>query len=258
MKWYWKTAIALFALIMLILILNIGLNFWIKYTLPKVINRENDSAYAITYKDLSVSLLNSNILAKEIIIIPKSALKNTKTKAGIYAKIHALEVNGFKIWPLVFGDKLKARSITITEPEVTLFKSGDKAISHSKSIRSDVVAPFEKIISVPDISLVRGNFKVVRVQNNKPLLSVQNVNLQLNGLIITDAILEEKIPFHFKDYNLTCDSLYYKAGDLENVRTKKITTSKTNLNVAGFTMIPNCSRLNFVKQIPKEKDLYTL
>ncbi len=48
MKWYWKLLIVLGSFIALVVVVNIGLNTWVKFQLPKIINRENDSAYFIT------------------------------------------------------------------------------------------------------------------------------------------------------------------------------------------------------------------
>jgi len=258
MKWYSKIAIGIGALLLLILILNVGFNLWIKYQLPKIISEQNDSPYAISYKNLEVSFWDSNIKADQIVIVPKAAVKDSVTKAGIYAKVHSLEIKDFKIWSTLFSNKIKARSITVTQPEVILYKANEKAINHSKSIRSDVVAPFEKIIAVSDVYLQHGDLKIIYVKNNTALLNVSNINLQLDGIVINESVLAEKIPFHFKNYMLNCDSLYYRPSEFYHIRTKRISTSKNTLKIAGFEMIPEYSRREFVKKIAAEKDIYTL
>jgi hypothetical protein len=258
MKWYWKIAIGLLSLAALILVLNIGFNLWIKYQLPKIINEKNDSAYAITYKNLEVSFWDGNIKAEDIIIIPKAALKDTVNKSGIYAKVRSVEVRQFKTWSLLFSDKIKAKSITVIQPAVILYKKNEKAVNNSKSIRSDEVAPFGKIISVSDIFLHRGDLKIIYVKNKKAILNVQNIDLQLDGIIITEAVLEEKIPFHFKNYTFSCDSVYYRPSQFYHVRTRKIKTSKTGLYVDHFEMMPEYTRREFITKIATEKDLFTL
>ncbi|MGG7037091.1 MAG: hypothetical protein ACI7YS_18150 [Flavobacterium sp.] len=253
MKWYWKTFIGLCSLILLIIVLNIGLNVWIKYQLPKIINRKNDSAYHITYKNLKVSLWDSHILAREIVIVPKTASSDTLNKAGIYTKIHTLEVSHFKIWDLFFSNKIKAKSITIEHPELILYKKKEKT-----NLRESVATPFEKIITVSDIFLHHGDLKIIHGKNNKAVLHVQNINLQIDGILITDKILHNKIPFEFRNYTASCDSLYYHPNPFYHIRTKKIKVSKTDLNINHFEMIPEYSRREFVAKIPKERDIYTL
>lgn len=258
MNWQRKILIGIGSFILLLLLLNFGFNLWIKYQLPKIINGKNGSAYAITYKRIEVSLLSSNILASDVTIVPKAVLQDTLVKAGIYARIPSIEIRKFKLWSALFSDRIKARSITVESPRVILYKRNDKAISHSKSIRSAVVAPFEKIIAVSDIFLYHGDLKIINVNNDKAVLSVQNVNLQLDGIVITDDLLEHKIPFQFRNYSISYDSLYYRPNEFYNIRTRKFKATKTDVSIAQFTMIPQYSRAAFVAKIPKEKDLYTL
>lgn len=253
MNRYWKILIAISSLIILVIIVNVGINFWIKFQLPKIINRENDSAYFITYKNLDVSLLNSSIKADEIVIVPKAALKDPLTKAGIYTKVKSVEVKNFKIWDLIFSDKLKAKSVTVEQPKVILYQKNEK-----ENIRNSVVKPFEKIITVSDIFLNHGELKIINIKNNKAVLSVNNINLNVDGILVDDKILDDKIPFKYNNYTLSCDSLYYHPNEFYHIKTQKIKTTKTVLKIDKFQMLPTYSRKEFVAKIAKEKDLYTL
>ncbi|WP_293871196.1 hypothetical protein [Flavobacterium sp.] len=113
MKWYLKVFIGICTFLLLVIVLNIGINLWITFQLPKIINRENDSAYFITYKNIDISLLHTTIKADAIVIIPKAALKDSRNKSGIYAKIGSLQIKDFKVWNLLFNDKLKAKGIIV-------------------------------------------------------------------------------------------------------------------------------------------------
>ena len=175
MKWYWKVIIGLGSLILLVAIVNIALNLWIKLQLPKIINRENDSAYFITYKNIQVSILYSTIKAGEIVIVPKAAIKDSVNKSGIYAKVKGVEIKDFKVWNLVFSDKLKARSITIEQPKLVLYSKNKKS-----NIRKSVIDPFEKVIAVSDVFINHGDLKIIYAKNDKPMLSVYN-KISKNG-----------------------------------------------------------------------------
>lgn len=253
MKWYWKLLIGLGSLLVLAVILNIGLNIWINSQLPKIINRKNDSAYFITYKNLDVSMWRGYIKADQIVIVPKAALKDSINKSGIYAKVKGLEVRDFKIWDLAFSDKLKARSITVEQPKVLLYQKNEK-----ENVRNSVVAPFEKIISVSDIYLNHGDLKIIKVKDNKAVLSVNNINFNLDGIVITEAILNDKIPFQYSNYKLSCDSLYFHPNEFYHIKTNKLTSTKSDLNIEKFQMLPTYSRKEYVAKMKTEKDIYTL
>jgi len=253
MKWYWKLLIGLGSLIVIVVLLNIGLNIWINTKLPKIINRENDSEYFITYKSLNVSLLTSNITANEIVIVPKAALKDSINKAGIYGKVKTIEVRNFKTWDLIFNDKIMAQSIRVEEPKVIFYKK-----EKNENIRNSVVKPFEKIVTVSDIYLNHGELKMIDSGKKNSVLSVSNINLNLDGIIVTDKILKGKIPFQFSNYTLSCDSLYYHPNEFYHIKTKKVKSTKTDLKIDKFEMLPTYSRKEFVSKMKTEKDIYTL
>jgi hypothetical protein len=257
MNHYKKIAVGFFSFLLLFVLLHIGLNFWISFQLPKIINRENNSPYKISYKNADISLISSSIHAGDIVITPKRTIKDTEGRIGIYANIKAVDIVHFSLWDMLFSNKIKAKSITLTQPEIVLYKKTEKAINNSRSISSDIVKPFEKVILVSDIFVNKGNLKIVYIKTKKELLNAANITIRLQGIVITDKILEQKIPFSYKSYAFICDSLYYANG-FYDLRTHKIATTDKGMNVKKFEMIPRVSRREFVSKIPKEKDFYTL
>lgn len=258
MKWHKKILIGIAVILLLVVALNIGLNFWIARQLPHIINEQNDSPYLITYKDLNISLLSQTLKATEIIVVPKSSLDIKAGKPGIYANIESLEVNRFKIWDLVFSNKIVAKNLIVEKPQVTLLQKDGKAIKNSKSIRSEVVKPFSKIIYVSDVYLNHAEVKITEIKNNKPILNASNLSLKLEGIFINEETLEKKIPFTYQTYSIDCDSLYYRANAFYHLETGKIATTNNGLKIAAFKMVPEYSRKAFVKAIPTEKDIYAI
>lgn len=241
----------------IVLLTSIGINFWIKHELPKMLAEKNKSPYAITYKTLDYSLVAGYIKANEIIIVPKSAAKTDRVKSGIYATAKSVEVKNFKIWSILFGDRIRARSITVTTPEIILYKQTDKAVD-PKNIRESVVAPFEKVISVSDVYLYNGDAKIIYTKTNKAQLSASNINVQLEGIVVDEQTLHKKIPFAFEQYSVKCDSFYYRPNAFYHFTTKQITATKTDLRISRFNMVPEYSRREFVSKIAKEKDLFVV
>ena len=166
-----KIAIVIATIILLILTLNFGLNYWVNKALPKIIADSNPTAYAFTYKDLDIDLLSKNIKASQLTVSPKSKSKDSLKKIGIYAKIESIEIIEFKIWNLIFNNRIKANRIKINKPEVYLYKNSPNAINNSKSVGRDVVKPFQEIILVENISLNDGTLKIIHNQKNEAILT---------------------------------------------------------------------------------------
>lgn len=252
-----KLLLLIFIFLGIVILASVGVNFWIKYQLPKMLAEKNRSPYAITYKSLDYSLVDGFIKANGIIIVPKTAVKTDSIKSGIYATVKTVEVRDFKIWSILFGDQIRARSITVIRPEIILYRKTDNAVN-PKNIRESVVAPFEKVISVSDIYLYNGDAKIIYTKTNKAQFNAANINVQLEGITVDDQTLQKKIPFAFAKYNLKCDSLYYRPNAFYHFTTKQIKATKTDLRISGFNMVPEYTRREFVRKIEKEKDLFVV
>jgi hypothetical protein len=242
----------------LILIAHVGLNLWIKNRLPVVLNRENDSQYEITYGDLEVSLLSRSMMASDIIVVPKASLVNKATKEGFYAKINSVEIARFKIFDIIFNDKLRAQAINITKPEIIIYELTEEKKKDPRRIREKVVEPFRKIILVSEIAMSEGDLKILYVKSNDPILHISNIAFEIDGIVLTDATLEQKIPFGFDQYKISCDSVYYRPNPYYGIRAGKFQTNNNSLSIANASYLPRVSRQKFVASLPLEKDLFTV
>ena len=258
MSIYKKIAIGVISVFLFVIFINIGLNYWIKKQLPIIINEKNKTAYHINYEKIEVSLISRNIYATTLLVHPKNQPENSKTKIGIYSKIESITIKHFNIWDLAFRDIIQAESIIINKPRVILYKKGEKLLNNSKSIKSEIIEPFRKIVAVSNIYLNEGTVDVVSLNTNKPILSVKKIILKLEGILLTDATLKEKIPMHFEKYVLVCDSLYYKPSIFYHMNIGQISTENSFLKIKNFAYLPEFNRKEFVKKLDKEKDIYTI
>ncbi|MCC9072849.1 DUF748 domain-containing protein [Flavobacterium sp. F-65] len=253
-----KITIGIFSFLTLLLLINSGLNFWVKKQLPKIIQDNNTTPYQITYEDIKIDLWSADIYASNIAINPKNAPKDSATKIGIYSKIKTVAITDFSIWNLIFNDVLHAKSITIDHARVILYKKDENAIDNSNSIRTQVIEPFQKIIVVSNIYLNKASLDIMSTQTNKPILYTRNIAIVLEEIIINETTLKQKIPFSFQKYALNCDSIYYKPNPFYTINASQITTNNHSLKIKNFSYIPLYTRHQFVQKIAKEKDIFTI
>ncbi len=253
-----KLIIWITSIVALIIILNLGLNYWLNNYLPQIILEKNQTVYTIGYKDLKISLWNANIKASKIAIVPKLALKDSVDKKGIYSKIDYISIENFKVWDLIFNHKIKAQKIIINNPEFLLYKKNTKILNNSKNINTAIAEPFQKIIAVSELYVLNGNLKIIYLDSKIPILSARNINFNLEGIVTSDRLLKNKIPLIFSKYNFSCDSISYNINPFYTFKADKIITSDKHLKLEKAKLIPKYSRKEFVKQIDKEKDLFNL
>ena len=258
MSIYKKIAISVISVFFFVILVNIGLNYWIKKQLPIIIHEKNKTAYNINYEKIEVLLWSRTINAQTLLVHPKNQPQNSTTKTGLYSKIESITIKKFNIWNLAFRDIIQAESIIINKPRVILYKKNEKLLNNSNSIKTQFLEPFEKIIAFSNIYLNDGSVDVVSLTNNKPIFRTKNIILKLEGILITDATLKEKIPMHFEKYVLVCDSLYYKPNAFYHINIGQISTENNFFKLKNFSYLPEFSRKQFVQKLEKEKDIFTI
>jgi hypothetical protein len=253
-----KIGLIVVGVVVFLIVVTIGLNWWINVKLPQLISEKNETPYHIQYKKLEISLFSKTIEASGITIAPKQRAQDSLSKNGIFASVENLKMDHFALVPLLFGNKIEASSITVSGAKITLFKNNDQAVTSAQNIGSYVVAPFQKIIKVENVYLEKGSFFIVNLKNNKTLFAAQNVSVQLDDIAISEQTLVQKIPFDYKKYAINCDSLFYLTADGYRIQIAQIQTTNTGINLKRFSMVPQLSRREFVNQLPKEKDVFEL
>ncbi|UUW09652.1 hypothetical protein NLG42_02385 [Flavobacterium plurextorum] len=256
MSVYKKITIGVISLFVLVILTNISLNYWIKKQLPIIIHENNKTAYNINYEKIEVSLFSRNIYAQTLLVSPKNEPKDSKN--GLFSKIESVTIKHFNIWDLAFRDIIQAESIIINKPRVILYKKGEKLLNDNKSIKTQIIEPFREIIAVSNIYLNDGTVDVVSLDTEKPILSIKKIILKLEGILLTDATLKQKIPLQYKTYALVIDSLFYRPNAFYHINIGKISTEKNFLKINNFSHLPQFNRREFIKRLDQEKDIYTL
>jgi hypothetical protein len=178
-------------------------------------------------------------------------------KTGLFATISDVDIKGISIWSFLFNKKIKASKLTISQPEIILYKNDDKALNNPKSIHESVVKPFKNTISVSDIFLENASVKIISNSSNLPSLVVTNLSLELIDVVLDDKTIENKIPFNYNDFDFSCDSIYFRANKFYHLKAENIQSTKTDIKIENFKLIPEYSRAEFVRKILVEKDIYS-
>lgn len=246
-----KILVTLLILIILAIAANYGLSYYINKKLPSVIHAEKDFPYNVSYEDLTIDLLGGNLTMHNAYVAPKDST-TTQLQQGVFAQIERIEVTDFSLWQLLKNDRIKVKKVTILKPGVILYPRKEKY-----NAREDFVKPFKNTITTGSLEIRGGNFKMVDTLQNITLRA-SNIDFDLFNISIDSASVKKDIPLRYRDYNFSCDSLFYKAGKFYNLTADKIVSSDSTLTVDNFKMIPLHSRKQFNSLIHEEKDQFNI
>lgn len=170
---------------------------------------------------------------------------------------HALDAKNINIQidkvSNVVGDKLSVQSILLDHPEIISYQS-KQAPKKVENVTNDLL----DIIQIADLNIKNGIYKLNHLKDNKNLLVVDKVNFQMKNIEMNPESYQEKIPFLYQDVLLTASSLHYNPNYVYELKTNNIKFQNGHFSLANFEMKPKITRAQFVRQLKKELDLYTI
>lgn len=251
MHFFRKFAIVLLSLVLLAVILDFGISWWIEKKLPEVINNEKDFPYNIGYKSLDLSLLKGSFTLHSVHLAPKGTT-DASLKKGVFGEIKTISVQHFSIWSFFRDDKIKVDRVVIDSPDITLFEKDKKY-----NIEDDVVKPFKNTITTGSLEVKNGRFAMLDKKLD-PLVKSANINLEVFNIRLDSAIIQKDIPVRYTDYTFSCDSLFYRANNVYNITAQNVKSTDSTVSVSNFKLIPKYTRVQYTRSLKREKDLFNV
>ncbi len=236
-------------LVIFLVLLNFGLQSWIKSKLPEIF--EHNTAYELQFKEIDISVFRSSLTLEDITIRPKNLTK--KPSDSLVINIHGLKVNGINVFKLLFKDYISISSIKINEPEIHYSQFSEK---QKDSISSQLEK--QKSIAIKSVEIKNGKLYFSDSKENEPkVLEVNDVNITLDNIQFTPKTSLSKLPFTYENLAIKIDSLDYHLNKVYHLQTQQIAFENNNFNMEEFRLTPKLSRAEFLQQLEVEKDLYT-
>lgn len=241
-KWVKRLLISFGILAGLLLAANFGLNFWLKTQLPEYIKKNTD--YKVSYKSLDVDLSTGNILATGISVNNKNP-QNTNV-IGLQGTIDTLKVNRFGIYDAIFNKTISSSDLLLAKPNlnIILAKPVDQKTGKKRN-------PF----LFENIRINNGKVAIFRYTKQK-FLSVEQLDLLVENLQMTEESVENKLPVVFDRYSIKGQRFFFRPDDIYAVTIHSINTTDGQMAVENFKLTPLLSFTQFKRFYPKKTQLF--
>lgn len=241
-KWVKRLLITFGVLAGILLAANFGLNLWLKTQLPEYIKKNTN--YKVSYKTLDVDLGTGNIFATGISVNSKDP-QNTDV-IGLQGTIDTLKISRFGIYDAVFNKRISSSDLLLAKPNlnVILAKPVDRKTGKKRNP-----------VSFENIRINEGKIAVFRHTKQK-FLSVQQLDLFVENLQMTEESVENKLPVVFDKYSIKGQKFFLRPDETYAVTISSINTSNGQMAVENFRLTPLLSFAQFKKFYPKKAQLF--
>ncbi|HLW63211.1 MAG TPA: hypothetical protein VKY33_07390, partial [Flavobacterium sp.] len=201
------------------------------------IAERNDTAYDLTYEKIHFSVLKNSMSINNVLLKPK---ENTNIKKDIdfFGEIAQISVSGVNFYELIKNKNLKAFTISIVQPDITLLQSTKKDTLSSTS-------KLATIVDIDKINIEKAHLKVMNSSGDSLLHEMFNFNAEIDGIHMGTYTIDKDIPFTYTDYSFKIDSLYSVVNDLQFAKTNSILIDKENIVINNFKLLPYVSSKDF-------------
>ncbi|MDP9958891.1 hypothetical protein [Chryseobacterium lathyri] len=241
-KWVKKLLISLGILLLILLAANFGLNIWLKTQLPEYI--KNNTDYKVSYKKLDVDLGSGNIFAAGITVNSKDP-QNTNV-IGLQGTIDTIKISRFGIYDAVFNKRISSSDLLLAKPNLNI--SLARPVDRKTGKKQNPVL-FE------NIRINKGTINIFKHTKQK-FLSVQQLDLFVENLQMTEESVEDKLPVVFDRYDIKGKSFFFRPDNVYAITISNIATSNGQMSVGNFRLIPLLSFEQFKRFYPKKPKLF--
>lgn len=241
-KWVKKICIGLGIVLILVLLANFGLNIWLKTQLPKYI--KNNTDYKVSYKLMEVDLLSGNILSTGITVNNKNP-QNIDV-IGLQGTIDTLKISRFGIYDAIFNKQINSSDLLLSKPDLNVILAKPVETKTGKK-RNPVM--FE------NIRINKGNISIFRHTKQK-FVSVEDLDLYVENLQLTEESVEDKLPVVFDKYNIRGRNFFIRPDNVYALRINSIQTTNGQVSVNDFQLVPVLTFDQFKKYYPKKTALF--
>lgn len=237
-----KILIGLGIFIAIILLANLALNLALSYYLPEYI--KNNTDYKVSYKSIDVDISTGNIRSTGIKI--SSLNSNNQNRIKIDGEVDVLQISRLGIYDALFNKKIGSDELLLERPnlKITLAKPIDKKSNKER-----------KPILLKNITIKNGNISIIK-HTRETFLSVNELNLTVSNLRMTEENIERKLPVVFDQYSISGKNFFIQADDIYKLKAKQIKTENGKINILDFQLKPLLTYTQFIKKFPKKRNLF--
>ncbi|MHC5200798.1 AsmA family protein [Myroides sp. LJL119] len=176
------------------------LNMYLRHELPSIIAQKNDSQYNLSYEKVTFTILLGELSLNKVEITAKNQHESDSvTRFNAY--IDKISISGVDYWELIKKHNLKADKISLVSPSFQVDKAKTDLLGEKKTLK------LTNSININKIVVANAHVKITDVNHKNPLIEVFNFHAKINQVQFSEQTKNKPIPFTYKDYLLSSDSV---------------------------------------------------
>lgn len=231
--------------VVVLVMLVFGAEWWAHHKLEQFLSDQKAKGYAISYRQLDVSLWSRSVSIDSLSLQPSGSARNPVSVDGSIASVG---ISGVHLWRLLSGRGLFLRELSVRRPDLRIVTdSTQRAAKESKPLS----------FAVADVRIDGGRISVRRKGEPQPYIRTDGMMVRISGLASPTAT-DAPLPFRFDDYKVDAHHFFWKTDAVYHLAAAHILVTPKAARMEGFAFQPDITRAEFLGRLKIEEDFYRL
>ncbi|AWG21609.1 hypothetical protein FFWV33_08715 [Flavobacterium faecale] len=240
-----KKAKKILILVVLMLSVLVGVHFWAKSKVTRILEEKIPATIALKYTDLDLNVVFGNVSLHDAFITVRS---EDKTKTHTFFKVKAVKLKGLGYWDALFNDRISFRKIVLVQPKITHDPTRrDKVDKKADSTKG------KKVIAIKELEIRGGSLVVLDAAANDIATTVVDYDLSISDIELGPET-KHKLPFDFKNFKFKGKHISTNNSPFEKFIFDELTIDEGNARVTGFHIRPSYSKAALSNVLQFERD----
>ena len=237
----------------IILILSFFANSIAKNKIEALIKEKMPEHIELDYKNLSVKTLRGTIAVSEPNIqikLKDSSLIRTQLS------MDKLIVGNISYWDYFMNDQIHIGKLEFKELNTIHYKNRKQKVKDTTLPKK--VNKFPESIKINKIILINASAIIYDGTKDSTLLSLKNTSVLINNIEFDKTSSSKLIPFNYTKLKMESDSVFYKAGNYENINLDHLLLEDETLTLNGFHYKTKYNKKEYSRLLAIERDYYDI
>jgi hypothetical protein len=240
-------------IVLILLILSFYANAIAKTKIEALIKDKMPAHIETTYKDLNVNVLRGSIIVKEPTLLIKA-----KDSSIIHTQLEmkSFVIGSISYWDYFINDKIHIGRLEFKELNTTHYKNRTTKTKDTSNTKEE--SKFLNSIQIDKINLENASAIIYDGSKDSTLLSLKNTSLLIKDILIDESTSLNLIPFSYEQLKMEADSVFYKAGNYENIHLNQLLLEDETLTLNGFHYKTKYTKKEYSRLLSIERDYYDI
>lgn len=210
------------------------------------------STMKLDYDQVDVSLWNGKV---EITNVNLENVGAHTSEVNAVLSSDAFLVDGFGYWNYFKNKNISLNNVSLKNPKLEYFH--DKRIPDSAYANSSPTK-LKNRITIAHFNIDNAALLIKNTASDSVIMSVRNIDAQLENIAINERSLQRKIPLEYDDFELSFTDFMYDTELYEKIKINSVHIDRQSVSVDSLQLFTKYSKPQFDRMLTVERDHFDL